>query len=218
MDNRFQTEWLQIRSSLRDKWRDLSQEDIDQINGNYDLLISKLQQRYGYSREQAEEYAQNWISERISRFTPEENRRSSRGGAMHEARHEEGRSVGSLWRWVFGLGIPLLLLISYFNTREMGSSESAPSVPRTATPADSTPGSSVLSPLAADRRLADSIRMTLMSNSAIARDLASIRITSLNGVVTLSGTVPSQEQSDRIFDTVRSLPGVNQVDNQLMVR
>ncbi|CDR33228.1 CsbD family protein [Criblamydia sequanensis] len=41
----FESQWSQIKPILRDKWSNLTDEDIRQINGRYDQLIAKIQQR-----------------------------------------------------------------------------------------------------------------------------------------------------------------------------
>ena len=97
LDNKFETEWLRIRGNIRDKWRNLSEEDVNQINGNFELLVSKLQQRYGYTRDQAEEHIQNWISEKTARFAPQD--KLSSASSSRESSHDERREGSSLWKW-----------------------------------------------------------------------------------------------------------------------
>lgn len=49
-----QGNWKQLKGQVRNWWGKLTDDDVDQIAGNRDILIGKLQERYGYSREQAE--------------------------------------------------------------------------------------------------------------------------------------------------------------------
>lgn len=46
--------WKQLKGQIKSWWGDLTDDDLDQIEGNSDKLIGKLQERYGYSREQAQ--------------------------------------------------------------------------------------------------------------------------------------------------------------------
>lgn len=46
--------WKQFKGHARAKWGDLTDDEIDQIQGNRDVLIGKLQERYGIAREEAE--------------------------------------------------------------------------------------------------------------------------------------------------------------------
>ncbi len=49
----FEGNWKQMRGQMRNWWGKLTDDDFEQIAGNKDKLIGKLQERYGYSREQA---------------------------------------------------------------------------------------------------------------------------------------------------------------------
>jgi uncharacterized protein YjbJ (UPF0337 family) len=44
--------WLQLRGSVKAKWGELTDNELDQIQGNYDMLIGKIQEKYGQTREQ----------------------------------------------------------------------------------------------------------------------------------------------------------------------
>ncbi len=45
----------QIRGQFREWWGKLTDDDLEQVAGHKDKLIGKLQERYGYSREQAQQ-------------------------------------------------------------------------------------------------------------------------------------------------------------------
>ncbi len=46
--------WMQIRGDVKRQWGKLTDDDLTQIDGDRDKLMGILQERYGYSREQAE--------------------------------------------------------------------------------------------------------------------------------------------------------------------
>jgi uncharacterized protein YjbJ (UPF0337 family) len=46
--------WKQIKGSLKTWWGKLTDDDVEQISGNWDKLVGKVQERYGYDRDQAE--------------------------------------------------------------------------------------------------------------------------------------------------------------------
>ena len=46
--------WRQVRGRVRQWWGKLTDDDLERINGHVDRLISKVQERYIYNREQAE--------------------------------------------------------------------------------------------------------------------------------------------------------------------
>lgn len=46
--------WNQVKGSVKQWWGKLTDDDIQRIDGSYDKLVGKVQERYGYTREQAE--------------------------------------------------------------------------------------------------------------------------------------------------------------------
>jgi uncharacterized protein YjbJ (UPF0337 family) len=58
-------QWEQLRPQLRSWWDRLTEADLMQIGGQKDRLISVLQQRYGYPREQA----QQEVDRRLQEYT-----------------------------------------------------------------------------------------------------------------------------------------------------
>lgn len=50
----FEGKWKQLKGHAREKWGDLTDDEIDQIKGRKDVLVGKLQEKYGYTRQQAE--------------------------------------------------------------------------------------------------------------------------------------------------------------------
>lgn len=53
--------WTEIRGALRQKWGKLTDSDYEEIAGNKEKLIGRLQQRYGYEREKAEREVQEML-------------------------------------------------------------------------------------------------------------------------------------------------------------
>jgi uncharacterized protein YjbJ (UPF0337 family) len=49
----FEGKWRQIRGEVKAWWGKLTDDDLDRIAGKYDVFIGLLQQKYGYTREQA---------------------------------------------------------------------------------------------------------------------------------------------------------------------
>jgi uncharacterized protein YjbJ (UPF0337 family) len=49
--------WKQLKGEVKIWWGRLTDDDLDQIAGSKDKLIGKLQERYGYARDQAEKEA-----------------------------------------------------------------------------------------------------------------------------------------------------------------
>ena len=51
----FEGKWKQVRGEIRGWWGKLTDDDLDKVGGQYDVFIGLLQEKYGYSRQQAEE-------------------------------------------------------------------------------------------------------------------------------------------------------------------
>lgn len=46
--------WKQFQGKVKAKWGQLTDDELTQIAGQRDQLVGKLQERYGYAKEQAE--------------------------------------------------------------------------------------------------------------------------------------------------------------------
>ena len=46
-------QWKQLRGQIKEWWGVLTDDDLDKINGRRDQLIGKLQQKYGFTKDQA---------------------------------------------------------------------------------------------------------------------------------------------------------------------
>ena len=55
-------QWHQIKGEIKNQWGKLTDSDIDQIEGNGEKLVGKLQERYGYAKDQAEAEFRNYKS------------------------------------------------------------------------------------------------------------------------------------------------------------
>jgi uncharacterized protein YjbJ (UPF0337 family) len=53
--------WKQLRGQIRERWGDITDDELDQIAGKYDQLIGKVQEKYGYSREEAERQVEEFL-------------------------------------------------------------------------------------------------------------------------------------------------------------
>lgn len=53
-------EWGQLRGRVRKRWGKLTDDDLDQIAGDREILVGKLQERYGRAREQVERWFGEW--------------------------------------------------------------------------------------------------------------------------------------------------------------
>ncbi|MCK6628661.1 MAG: CsbD family protein [Anaerolineae bacterium] len=47
--------WKQIKGEIKTQWGKLTDDELDQVEGQYDKMIGKLQEKYGYTRQEAED-------------------------------------------------------------------------------------------------------------------------------------------------------------------
>ena len=45
--------WKQIKGRIKEKWADLSDDELDRVEGSSERFIGVLQQRYGLARDEA---------------------------------------------------------------------------------------------------------------------------------------------------------------------
>lgn len=46
-------QWKQIKGKVKQQWGRLTDDELDVMTGSYDELAGLIQERYGYSREEA---------------------------------------------------------------------------------------------------------------------------------------------------------------------
>ncbi len=50
----FEGKWKQFRGRLKQAWGELTDDELDRVEGNYDEFVGLLQEKYGWERERAE--------------------------------------------------------------------------------------------------------------------------------------------------------------------
>ena len=73
--------WKQMKGSVREKWGKLTDSDYEQIAGNRDKFVGRLQERYGYTRDKAEKELDEWMSSETG--TETDVPRTQTGGSSH---------------------------------------------------------------------------------------------------------------------------------------
>jgi uncharacterized protein YjbJ (UPF0337 family) len=58
--DRIEGKWKQVKGSAKEKWGQLTDDDLDQIAGQRDKLIGRLQERYGIAKEEALKQCDEW--------------------------------------------------------------------------------------------------------------------------------------------------------------
>jgi uncharacterized protein YjbJ (UPF0337 family) len=52
--------WMQVKGRAKEQWGDLTDDDLDRIEGNRDQLAGRIQERYGVAKEEAERQVDDW--------------------------------------------------------------------------------------------------------------------------------------------------------------
>lgn len=56
-----QDKWTEIRGSIQQYWNQLTEDDLEQIGGRLNELEGRLQNRYGWAREQARDSVSSFL-------------------------------------------------------------------------------------------------------------------------------------------------------------
>jgi uncharacterized protein YjbJ (UPF0337 family) len=59
----FEGNWKQLRGRVKEWWGRLTDDDIEQVEGHYDRLTGVLQERYGYTRQAAEDEIRAFVDQ-----------------------------------------------------------------------------------------------------------------------------------------------------------
>jgi len=52
--------WKQFSGTVKVKWGKLTDDEVDQIAGRRDILLGKIQEKYGIAKEEAEKQVRDW--------------------------------------------------------------------------------------------------------------------------------------------------------------
>lgn len=69
----FEGQWMQIKGELKRQWGELTDDDLMQIEGNYDKFVGRVQKRYGDRKEEVFRWVNEW--NRHPPTPPEQNQR-----------------------------------------------------------------------------------------------------------------------------------------------
>ena len=95
--NALESTWPGSSGKVKEKWNRLTDNDVRSIDGQSDHLVSRLQERYGYTRERAERECQHFIDELEASSARQSERASSSSSIAGASRQASagGRETGS---------------------------------------------------------------------------------------------------------------------------
>ncbi|HEV8395917.1 MAG TPA: CsbD family protein [Vicinamibacterales bacterium] len=62
--------WLQLKGRVREKWGQLTDDDVDKVGGSVERLVGLIQERYGYAKQQAEAEVDSFLARHGTTTTP----------------------------------------------------------------------------------------------------------------------------------------------------
>lgn len=60
--NRIEGNWKEVKGKVKQKWGQLTDDDLTQINGKRDQLEGRIQQRYGLAKDQVRKDVDDWLN------------------------------------------------------------------------------------------------------------------------------------------------------------
>jgi uncharacterized protein YjbJ (UPF0337 family) len=57
-----QGKWHQLKGSAKAQWGKLTDDELDQVDGNTEKLIGLVQERYGYARQRAQQEVDSFFA------------------------------------------------------------------------------------------------------------------------------------------------------------
>lgn len=58
--DRVKGNWKMARGRIKEKWGELTDDDLQEIEGRRGKLVGKIQKRYGMAREEADQEVREW--------------------------------------------------------------------------------------------------------------------------------------------------------------
>jgi uncharacterized protein YjbJ (UPF0337 family) len=52
--DQIQGNWKQFKGKIRQQWGDITDDELEQVGGQRDKLVGKIQEKYGLSKEEAD--------------------------------------------------------------------------------------------------------------------------------------------------------------------
>lgn len=59
-----QGKWDQLKGSVKEKWGDLTDDELTQISGQQDKLSGTLQEKYGWTKEKADDEIDRFFTDK----------------------------------------------------------------------------------------------------------------------------------------------------------
>jgi uncharacterized protein YjbJ (UPF0337 family) len=58
--DRIKGTWREIKGKVQERWGELTDDELDMIEGRQEQLVGIIQKHYGYAKEEAEREVEQW--------------------------------------------------------------------------------------------------------------------------------------------------------------
>lgn len=203
--NQFNKHFHDLKPYIIDRWNKLTEQDMNQIDGRFDLFCSEMQNKYKISKDNVEEQFHNW---KPNVHFEVKNR------SKYQIIHVEEEQEVNIGKWLLVAGIPFLLLIGVLGTQFNSLPDSSTYVPASYENTLAKPVSGTTQ----DETIVENIRKVLFSNSLLLADLEGLKVSSSAGVVTVYGSVKNEDEKALVKAHIEKIPGVVTVINNIGIR
>jgi uncharacterized protein YjbJ (UPF0337 family) len=59
--DRIEGNWKQFTGKVQQRWAELTDDDLQKVQGKRTELVGRIQERYGYAKDQAEREVDDWL-------------------------------------------------------------------------------------------------------------------------------------------------------------
>jgi uncharacterized protein YjbJ (UPF0337 family) len=81
--------WKQMKGAAKQHWGKLTDDDLQVIDGKRDVLVGKLQERYGMAKDEAQKKADEWLKS----YRPSDEQ-AAQGQHHDEVNREQHHAAG----------------------------------------------------------------------------------------------------------------------------
>ncbi len=60
--NRVEGNWKQFKGKIKEKWGELTDDEIDKMEGSREQFEGKIQEKYGIGKDQAKRNIDDWLN------------------------------------------------------------------------------------------------------------------------------------------------------------
>jgi uncharacterized protein YjbJ (UPF0337 family) len=60
--DQFKGKWVQFKGEVKKQWGKFTDDDLTQIEGDYDKFVGRIQERYGDKKDEVMRWADDWYT------------------------------------------------------------------------------------------------------------------------------------------------------------